>query len=67
MSRIRHLTKSFALLACLTFLFFSFGCSGDSVVAPAFGPGGVTTESDYDDVNSAPEGPSLSQFGGVNG
>ena len=67
MSRIRHLLKSFALLACLAFLFFSFGCSGDSVVAPADGPGGVTTESDYDGINSAPDGPNFAQGGQVGG
>ena len=67
MSRIRHFTKSFALLACLAFLFFSFGCSGDSVVAPADGPGGVNTESGYDGIDSAPDGPSLSQYGDING
>ena len=63
MSRIRQITKSFALLACLTLLFFSFGCSGDSVVAPASGPEDVTAGSDYEDVSSAPEGPSLAQQG----
>ena len=67
MSRLRHITKSFALLALLTFLFFSFGCSGDSVVAPAYGPEGVTTESGSDDVFSAPEGPSQAQGAGIGG
>ena len=67
MSRIRPITKSFALLACLTFLFFSFGCAGDSVVAPADGPDGVTTESDYDDINSSPDGPSQASYAGVGG
>ena len=66
MSRLRHITKSFALLACLTFLFFSFGCSGDSVVAPANGPEGAKTGSDG---ISTPEGDPivLSEFGGVGG
>lgn len=66
MSRIRHITKSFALLACLTFLLFSIGCT-DSVVAPANGPEGVTTGSDYDGIDSAPEGPSLAQGAQVGG
>ena len=55
MSRIRHFTKSFALLACVAFLFFSFGCSGDSVVAPAA------------DIDSAPEGPNLASYGPIEG
>ena len=67
MSRIRHIIKSFALLACLAFLFFSFGCSGDSVVAPADGPEGVNTESGYDGIDSAPDGPSLAKYGDVLG
>ena len=66
MSRLRHITKTFALLAMLTFLILSFGCSADSVVAPAYGPEGITG-SDSDDTFSAPEGPSQSQYGGVSG
>lgn len=65
MSRIRHIIRSFALIALVSCMFFSFGCSVDSVVAPASGPEGVNSESS--DVNTAPSGPSLAEAGGING
>jgi hypothetical protein len=35
MSRIVHITKLFALLACFALLLCTVGCSGGSVVAPS--------------------------------
>ena len=66
MSRIRHIIKSFALLACLAFLLFSIGCTS-SVVAPASGPDGVTTGSDNNGIDSTPDGPSQASFGDITG
>jgi hypothetical protein len=45
MSRSRHITKSFALLACLVLLVSTLGCSGDSVVSPVDGFNGDSIES----------------------
>lgn len=66
MSRTRHFTKLFALLACFAILLFSsIGCSMDSVVAPASGPAGDATGSS--DISSTPDGGTSTTIGDVNG
>jgi hypothetical protein len=69
MSLVRHITKTFALLACLVLLSSSLGCSGDSVVAPAFEPAGAAAESPKD-IMSTPKGEleiQAAKFGNVGG
>ena len=69
MSLVRHITKTFALLACLVLVSFSVGCSGDSVVAPAFEPAGAVAESP-NDIMSTPKGESkieAATYGNVGG
>ncbi len=73
MSRLRHITKSFALLACLAFLLAALGCSSDSVLAPVEGSGGDDAGSFFDGSSSAPKdksddhGPLMSEFSDVGG
>ncbi len=63
MSRSRHTTKSFALLACLTLLFAAMGCNEGSMVAPVDGPGGVGVEPDFYGSSSTLDNPALPRDG----
>ena len=67
MSRSRHTTKTFALLACLALLFAAVGCNEGSMVTPVDGPGGVGIESDFYGILSTPDDPALLNAGKVYG
>ncbi len=64
MSRMRHFTKTFALLVCLAAMFSSLGCS-DSVVAPTSGPADATAGSK--DMPSTLDGPNQANYDNVGG
>jgi len=63
MSRSRHTTKTFALLACLALLFAAVGCNEGSMVTPVDGPGGVGIEPDFFGTLSTPDDPALLNAG----
>jgi len=67
MSRSRHTTKTFALLACLALLFAAVGCNEGSMVTPVDGPGGVGIEPDFYGTLSTPDDPALLNAGKVYG
>ena len=67
MSRSRHTTKTFALLACLALLFAAVGCNEGSMVTPVDGPGGVGIEPDFYGTLSTPDDPALLAAGKISG
>ena len=67
MSRSRHTTKTFALLACLALLFAAVGCNEGSMVTPVDGPGGVGIEPDFYGTLSTPDDPALLAAGKIDG
>jgi len=62
MSRSRHTTRTFALLACVALLLAALGCKEGSVLAPVDEPGGANTGSNFYGISSTPDNPDLTVY-----